>query len=815
MGDTNYTVGIRIVSSSDDAAIAQTTAALNKMQATQAATDQERINRIPIIQAESSAQAGVAQATITVEEALSRLTPAEREAAAQAAQRGAAMRAEAEAGIQAAEATTEVGNTAETAGKKIGGMTGYINRMILRLAALYAIRETIRFLREASIEAEAASKALDALGVQAENVGIKAQAATGPGDALARTLEQYGIKYTDAIKAEQAFLAASGNVNDMLSATAMAFSIAAETGKPFTEVQNFLIKLMSQAGPLTKAQVDQLAAWGVHATTTQQALDELFTHYKDGLDKMEGANRGIDEAKSKWDDLKRRVGNFVNSYTQFWAPVIVKALSVVAMNMELMANVGTAALGAIGTSWVALETLVKTHSPSLAMKAAWTGIDGVVQKFKDDVAGTLKDFVTLNEAAKGLSGLNAPKAHGGGGAQAGTSKAEAAAKEQEAVDRLARAYTELAQREYDEAKRGLDVAEGAKAVTSAMQIAIDKRLALYTMEVNRIKATEAVELANENQTAKGRAAIRQAALLQIQAAEQKSANDVVHIQQMAAKRIEATAISTANIEKQLMAEVTKYYTQQEEQREKLDKAYDRLMLKSFRQQYMNAHLWQAKRLADHRKMLVDLAFAEAAAGNDTSAIWQRVSEVTQAIDTQLTQSKIDNAAKVASKSIELATAVFGKNKAVAAASIVVNTAMAVMQDLGKAGWVGIILAALDIATGAAELAKVNSAKAAGGAYLTGPTALLAGEAGPELVLPARYTRMFDRMAQQTTNNSTTVTHDNRRGSTIIYNDTFLSPGDRDIAIARHSRDQVKGDRTRMRSVLGGSNAKAGSTRAIP
>lgn len=66
-----------------------------------------------------------------------------------------------------------------------------------------------------------------------------------------------------------------------------------------------------------------------------------------------------------------------------------------------------------------------------------------------------------------------------------------------------------------------------------------------------------------------------------------------------------------------------------------------------------------------------------------------------------------------------------------------------------------VMAYVVLGLGLAQAAVIASQKppaAAKGALITQPTTLLAGEAGAELVLPAKYTEMFDKMAENKTYN---------------------------------------------------------------
>lgn len=67
----------------------------------------------------------------------------------------------------------------------------------------------------------------------------------------------------------------------------------------------------------------------------------------------------------------------------------------------------------------------------------------------------------------------------------------------------------------------------------------------------------------------------------------------------------------------------------------------------------------------------------------------------------------------------------------------------------------VVMAWMVLGMGLAQAAVIASQKppaAAKGALITQPTTLLAGEAGAELVLPAKYTEMFDKMAESKTYN---------------------------------------------------------------
>jgi len=104
----------------------------------------------------------------------------------------------------------------------------------------------------------------------------------------------------------------------------------------------------------------------------------------------------------------------------------------------------------------------------------------------------------------------------------------------------------------------------------------------------------------------------------------------------------------------------------------------------------------------------------------------------EAIETSK-QAEIERQAIVSASfdlSITMMRAAGIKGKAIALASAIINTAKAVTQVLPN-----IPLAAIIAAKGAAEVAIISAQKMAKGGIVTAPTLVLAGEAGPEAIVP--------------------------------------------------------------------------------
>ena len=81
---------------------------------------------------------------------------------------------------------------------------------------------------------------------------------------------------------------------------------------------------------------------------------------------------------------------------------------------------------------------------------------------------------------------------------------------------------------------------------------------------------------------------------------------------------------------------------------------------------------------------------------------------------------------------------FRINQAASIAKAIMNTAEGATKALGQGGFLGIAMAAAVIAFGAAQIATIASQKMpamAEGGIVTRPTTILAGEAGPEKIIP--------------------------------------------------------------------------------
>ena len=179
---------------------------------------------------------------------------------------------------------------------------------------------------------------------------------------------------------------------------------------------------------------------------------------------------------------------------------------------------------------------------------------------------------------------------------------------------------------------------------------------------------------------------------------------------------------------------------------------------------------------------------------------KKVAQATDAITTQATTKATDMSAG------EMQTQIWAINAASAMASIpyvgpaLAAAAFAAAEAAGNAA--------------VATIAAVPMAVAAKGAYLEGPTHVLAGEAGSELILPHRYTVMFDAMARAFNSGPGSVVNNNNSRQTHVQNIQVVGGFAAQAQLKEMERMRRPAERSYNRSIVSRRITKAGSVRSV-
>ena len=376
----------------------------------------------------------------------------------------------------------------------------------------------------------------------------------------------------------------------------------------------------------------------------------------------------------------------------------------------------------------------------------------------------------------------------------------------------AKATEELAKQERAEAEAAFRNADAKTTITKTAQDVVnalrDEKTAVMNVLISETEAK--IKAANGNTTAIQ--AILKAAADKSLAVEKDYSNKEIKIWQDAAKRRAAINKNLTEIDAD---EEKKRFDNAKKQAD----AYDKLT-----KTIADKHAKTYKKMSNdelhmHAQKLREEIAALQASGAQSLIVEQAISDATIKIK-ELEHQILVNMMKDAAMKLGSALAQsFGVQKEFAYAQAIINTYLGATNALTTGDpYTAVFRAAAVVVAGMADviqIANTNPGKAAKGAYLTEPTHVLAGEAGPEYILPPDVSRFITAAVARQSDiryDSSTVTHNNQRGPTIIAHVSAFSPAEGE-ANARVMVKRLRGASLSYdRTIAGGSRLIAGSVR---
>lgn len=473
--------------------------------------------------------------------------------------------------------------------------------------------------------------------------------------------------------------------------------------------------------------------------------------------------------------------------------------------------------GVAGEFWEKIAT--KLHD---TQQGILIGADDMAQQVMDGVVAANS---AADAAMKGSKSIGASLAGAGRGKKGEGDGGEDKSEQERAklVSDLAKSVLDLRQAETEEAKAALAAAEGKSAINAATKalaaaIGAEEKAARDALAVEQVAALQAVKATQQekNQVAainekyrareleleKRLAGQKQDVIEREKKALQAEKDAEISTAAAAGNKLAATAQTFRNRELQLerkysdeKVKVTQEWAKKTEAIEKEVSAFkekqDDLRLKSALKDIKL--LEKAEEMAD-KKALKAMKKADAAeikekkreydemlrimvdAGLKETDEYKALSLARQQIDKIEARNKLDTALGAISGVLGAASGAFAGMKAIAYAQDIIQTYLAATTAISAPPYgygptfAGYAAMAAAIITGLANAAKISSSepKAAGGALFTSPTLSWVGEAGPELVLPYRFTRMFDAMSRDYARGGTTI-HNTRNGPRVSIN----------------------------------------------
>lgn len=167
-------------------------------------------------------------------------------------------------------------------------------------------------------------------------------------------------------------------------------------------------------------------------------------------------------------------------------------------------------------------------------------------------------------------------------------------------------------------------------------------------------------------------------------------------------------------------------------------AREQLELEAEEARWMAANLEAVRKINDKAQLDATLETLEQAHQNRVAAIEKKGAKI--AID--LAKMKREQQLQATAQAFGALAGAFPKIKAFAVAEALISTYLAATRALEAGPILGPILAAMIVAAGLANVAKIRKSEPglAEGAFAIGPRRVVVGEAGPELVMPTRGSR---------------------------------------------------------------------------
>ena len=696
---------------------------------------------------------------------------------------------------------TGAGKSSEEAAGKFSLLSSAVKELAAQFLTLEGSKKVLEYFWAGMKDAAQEAREMRGIGAVLKDIGADAEKGKAQIEAFANRMKDAGFTDEQTRASLMQLLPVTRDLDASIGLLNVAYGLNITRGKDVGQTLELMSRLLiGNPRALIEAQIHYGVVLDQTLPKAEQFKDAMRQLVEQGAgvaDKTRDATARIASLGIIMGDIQKGVGaRFLEQINAIGGGF--------GWTTQRVVDFGTEIVSALGRASVALTTFGQSEILMWIMgkkkpEAAPSGAPGTM-------SGHGKD--------SWLAGLLNFRTQAGDGAPGAGSAETAAAK---AAQDLANAMRDLRAAETVEAATAFDNAEGKKAMADAAR----RLIAALDAEKQAAKGALEVERAQKIKDAKGDAAAildinktydaKQLAL-DVQYQGKLDALDRTHLKRIADIEASITGIKRKNEElrtTEAREQAEKRVQFEKEQREKID-------------------AWNKVRLSTERSLYNQLI---GLAGQYGGKSLQTVVQVAQGIQQLYDLWQTIQTIFFAKKQVEEATAAItsqvtakttGVVNATAGAYEYAINAAASVAAIPFAGWAmapGVYAEALATGLlGAAAIAALPVAAAAGGGLFGRPTVTLLGEAGQEMVLPEKLTRVilgmatvYDRTNGGTVNN---VNNSRHRGGDVYVTQHLLTGAHADYAFRQLDRKLVAARRQNNRAMASPRRTRVGSARRV-
>ena len=564
-----------------------------------------------------------------------------------------------------------VGRASKEAGVEVEGLGESFRTLKSQLAELFTIVEIIHQVKEALTELGTVEQSMNQLELAAKRNGHDfGELKERVEEASLAFQKNAGINDAETVPALVKMYDATGDVEKSIGLVELATNVSIGTGKNFAEAMH----IVSQAAQGNTRGLKELnISIDQSASKTDQAsnaLDKIEKKYGGATEAAKGQNIELARLRESWEDLRNKAIEPVSHALVYVGKVITTTITGVGTIFSLIFEQARNAAVQVGHLGGMLKNLLTLNLEGAKeeLEAGKRDQELSIETSKELMKGWLADTAKLwyeheehkTIATKKGADLRLPietaAIHNEQKilqAQIETIKARIAAEDSYAVKAMLRMKLIQLEREKD-----LAVDEKGTKKTAAEKDAIERT---YVAKVLALRKSLEAELTKERE--------------QFLAEEQKRADRLTKIRQ-----------AETDVHKKLL-----------DQQEKLEKDIDKRALIS------------KQKLHDEKlAMIRDLAQKEALTAQTLFEINEQFAEKEIELDREVAKTKLEVGIGAARGVISAAQGAFGDSKELSIASAIIDTYEAATVALTAGPILGPILAAITVALGLANVAKIAS-----------------------------------------------------------------------------------------------------------
>jgi hypothetical protein len=676
-------------------------------------------------------------------------------------------------------------------------LAGSVKQMVATFLTLEGARKVVEYFWKGMKDAAQEAREMRGIGAILKDIGADAEKGAAQVDAFANRMKDAGFADEQTRASLMKLLPVTRDLDASIGLLDVAYGQNIVRGKDVNATIDLMASLLI-GGPrsLRTAQLEYGVVLDQNMPKQDQfkeAMRQIIAQGAGVADKTRDATARIASLGIIMGDIQKGVG------ARFLAQ-INNIGGAFGWGSQKVAEFGVNVVSALGRLSIALATVGQSEVLMWIMgkKAA-----------KADAAPKMPDLMSGHSKGSWLNDmLNFRPPAGTAGSNG----------EAESAQKLADAYRDLATAEAEEARQKMLAASTSERADAAFSDAYRKRIEQTNFEQRAMQAAYQKDVTQTGLSLKAKDALHDKYVVDIMKSESKLKADLSKLGDDLLKVYVKDDKDRERLREQTLKRLEADELEAERKRQTNSQKFDDLHKK--KELSMRAGELKAMR-QELLTELMDLRTSE----QRKHELLKQFAQLNTEIAKEESKAKRDLYLQTAADALMAASEAFGNNKALAIASTIISTyqsaqqsyeAMSSIPYVGPA--LGIAAAAAAIAAGMARVQQISSATppgAAKGAYLSGATNLIAGEAGDELVLPNKYTRMFDRIATREASMGSTTIHNRQRGGDTIVNQTLLTGAHADYAFRQLDRKLRTARRQNDRAMLAPPVNRIGSKRTVP